>query len=147
MIANTSAANHVPVELTIVIPTFRERDNIAPLVELVRRALDGVAWEMVFVDDNSSDLTAQQVWDVGQRDRRVRCLKRVGRRGLSSACIEGMLSSGAPYLAVMDADLQHDPALLLTMLERLREGAPTSRSRAATCPAAASANGTRSAFA
>ncbi len=122
MSSPSTAANHVPIELTIVIPTFRERDNIAPLVELVRHALDGVAWEMVFVDDNSSDLTAQQVWDVGRSDRRVRCLKRVGRRGLSSACIEGMLSSGAPYFAVMDADLQHDPALLLPMLECLRDG-------------------------
>ena len=115
-------ANDVPVELTVVVPTYREHDNIAPLVERVRRALDGTAWDMVFVDDNSGDGTARAVWDIGRTDHRVRCLKRVGRRGLSSACVEGMLSSGAPYFAVMDADLQHDPALLPAMLDRLRQG-------------------------
>ena len=115
--------NHdAAVELTIVVPTFRERDNVAPLVERVRAALPGIDWEMIFVDDNSSDDTARRVWEIGRTDRRVRCLKRVGRRGLSSACIEGMLASGAPYFAVMDADLQHDPALLAGMLERLRQG-------------------------
>jgi dolichol-phosphate mannosyltransferase len=117
-----SSPNEVPVELTVVVPTFRERDNVRPLVKLVREALRGVAWEMVFVDDDSGDATAEAVWEIGRTDRRVRCLKRVGRRGLASACIEGMLSSGAPYFAVMDADLQHDPALLPTMLERVRGG-------------------------
>lgn len=117
-----SSPNHVPVELTVVVPTFRERDNIGLLVTLVREALGDVAWEMVFVDDNSDDATAEAVWAIGRTDRRVRCLKRVGRRGLASACIEGMLSSGAPYFAVMDADLQHDPAVLPAMLERARGG-------------------------
>jgi dolichol-phosphate mannosyltransferase len=115
-------ANDVPIELTVVVPTFCERENVLPLIELVRKALSAIAWEIVFVDDNSSDATAQAVWDIGRTDRRVRCLRRVGRRGLSSACIEGMLSSGAPYFAVMDADLQHDPALLPAMLELLRIG-------------------------
>jgi dolichol-phosphate mannosyltransferase len=117
-----SDPNQVPVELTVIVPTFRERDNIELLVELVREALRDVAWEMVFVDDNSGDATAETVWAIGRTDHRVRCLKRVGRRGLASACIEGMLSSGAPYFAVMDADLQHDPGLLPAMLEKARGG-------------------------
>ena len=117
-----SRVDEVPVELAVVVPTFRERDNIAPLVERVREALRGVAWEMIFVDDDSSDATAEAIWSIGRTDPRVRCIKRVGRRGLASACIEGMLSSGAPYFAVMDADLQHDPALLPTLLERVRGG-------------------------
>ena len=115
-------ATQAPIELSIVVPTFCEHDNIAPLVEYVREALPGVAWEMIFVDDNSDDGTARRVWEIGRTERRVRCLRRVGRRGLSSACIEGMLSSGAPYFAVMDADLQHDPALLAEMLATLRRG-------------------------
>jgi len=117
-----SEANDAPIELSIVVPTFCERDNVGLLVERVRQALPGVAWELVFVDDNSGDGTAQRVWEIGRSDRRVRCLRRVGRRGLSSACVEGMLSSGAPYFAVMDADLQHDPALLARMLDSLRAG-------------------------
>lgn len=115
-------ASDKAIELTIVVPTFCERENIDPLLKLVNEALEGIAWEIVFVDDNSSDATAQRVWEIGRHDCRVRCLKRVGRRGLSSACIEGMLSSGAPYFAVMDADLQHDPGLLPGMLDKLHEG-------------------------
>jgi len=110
-----------PCELTIVIPTFREQENIGPLVELVRKALSTISWEMIFVDDNSGDGTAETVWEISRSDSRVRCIKRVGRRGLSSACIEGMLATGAPYIAVMDADLQHDPMLLSSMLDILRK--------------------------
>ncbi len=113
--------NSGPRELTIVIPTYLERDNIGPLVELVRKDLPTTSWEMIFVDDNSSDGTAEAVWEIGRTDLRVRCIKRIGRRGLSSACIEGMLASSAPFIAVMDADLQHDPKLLAQMLDILRQ--------------------------
>jgi dolichol-phosphate mannosyltransferase len=74
----------------------------------------------VFVDDNSPDGTASLARRMGESDSRVRCVRRIGRRGLSGACIEGMLSSQARYVAVMDADLQHDETLLTTMLEKLR---------------------------
>lgn len=109
-----------PLELTIVVPTYRERDNVGKLVESVRNALQDVEWELVFVDDNSNDGTALAVWEIARTDPRVRCIKRKGRRGLSSACIEGMFSTGAPYIGVMDADLQHDPMLLGRMLEVLK---------------------------
>ncbi len=95
-------------ELAVVIPTFNERDNVDPILDALERALAGIAWEVIFVDDSSPDGTAQQVWQRGRDDPRVRCLLRLGRRGLSSACIEGMLASAAPYIAVIDADLQHD---------------------------------------
>jgi dolichol-phosphate mannosyltransferase len=107
-------------ELTLVVPTFNERDNIAPLVELVAATLAGVDWEAIFVDDDSGDGTAAVVRAFAQRDPRVRCLQRIGRRGLSSACIEGALASASPYVAVMDADLQHDERLLPRMLETLK---------------------------
>ncbi len=108
-------------ELSVVVPTFNERPNAGPLVELLDRALPGVDWEAVFVDDDSPDSTAEAVRGLAQRDRRVRVLQRVGRRGLSSAVIEGMLATSSPFIAVMDADLQHDERILPQMLKRLRE--------------------------
>ena len=115
------AASRTP-ELTVVVPTLNERDNIAPLVELLDTALAGIAWEVIFVDDDSRDDTAAAVRAMARRDGRVRCLQRIGRRGLSTACIEGALASAAPYCAVMDADLQHDETVLPRMLEALRTG-------------------------
>jgi dolichol-phosphate mannosyltransferase len=109
-----------PAELSIVIPTFNERANISLLVDRLRTVLDGIAWEVIFVDDDSPDGTAEHVRSIAQSDPRVRCLLRIGRRGLSTACIEGILASSAPYVAVMDADLQHDDRLLPRMLDVLR---------------------------
>jgi dolichol-phosphate mannosyltransferase len=109
-------------ELTIVVPTLNERDNVGPLIDRLDRILGGVDWEAVFVDDDSADETAEHLRDLGRTDRRIRCIRRFGRRGLSSACIEGILSTSARYIAVIDADLQHDEALLPRMLEILKRG-------------------------
>ena len=117
----SDAASRTP-ELTVVVPTLNERDNIVPLVELLDTALAGIAWEVIFVDDDSRDDTAAAVRAMARRDGRVRCLQRIGRRGLSTACIEGALASAAPYCAVIDADLQHDETVLPRMLEALRTG-------------------------
>src|SRR3954452_2530396 len=110
-------------ELSVVVPTFRERDNVPLLVEKLARTLAGLDWEVVFVDDNSPDGTASVARQIGESDARVRCVRRIGRRGLSGACIEGMLSSQARYVAVMDADLQHDETLLGAMLAHVRREA------------------------
>jgi len=115
-----AAAIRPAPELTVVVPTFKERDNIPLLVEKLAHALAGVDWEVVFVDDNSPDDSAAVARRIGETDSRVRCVRRIGRRGLAGACIEGMLSSQAKYVAVMDADLQHDETLLTAMLARLR---------------------------
>jgi dolichol-phosphate mannosyltransferase len=109
-------------ELTVVVPTFKERANVPLVVEKVATTLAGVNWEIIFVDDDSPDGTADAAKAIGETDARVRCIRRVGRRGLAGACIEGMLASGAAYVAVMDADLQHDETLLAAMLQQLREG-------------------------
>ncbi|MCW2336271.1 dolichol-phosphate mannosyltransferase [Sphingobium sp. B2D3A] len=114
------AAQMLPAELAIVVPTFNEAQNVALLADLVDKALPGVAWELVFVDDNSPDDTSGKVRALAQRDPRVRILHRFGRRGLSSACVEGILATSAPYVAIMDADLQHDESVLKTMFERIR---------------------------
>src|SRR5689334_19361626 len=108
------------IELTIVIPSFNERDNVEPLIRRLEHALAGIDWEVIYVDDDSPDDTSAKVRAVAQQNRRIRCLQRIGRRGLSAAAIEGMLASSAPYLAVMDADLQHDATLLPRMLETLK---------------------------
>src|ERR1700744_3500438 len=109
-------------ELSIVVPTYKERGNVAELLRRLDAALAGIAWEAIYVDDNSPDCTAAAVKGIAARDPRVRCIRRVGRRGLAGACIEGMLSSAAPYVAVIDADLQHDETVLPAMLARLRAG-------------------------
>jgi len=108
------------VELSIVVPTFNERENVPELVRLLDLALAGLVWEVVFVDDHSPDGTADVARDLARRDARVRCLHRYGRRGLASACVEGILSTSAPYIAVMDADLQHDETRLPAMLAMLK---------------------------
>lgn len=107
-------------ELSVIVPTFNERENVPVLVDLLRKALPDVAWEMIIVDDDSPDGTADVARAIGASDPRIRCLRRIGRRGLSGACLEGMLASNARYAAVIDADLQHDERLLLPMLEKLR---------------------------
>lgn len=99
-------------ELSVVVPTFNECENIEQLVRRLEHALTGVAWEVIFVDDDSADETAELVRRITLSSPYMRVLHRIGRRGLSSACVEGMLSSSAPYLAVMDADLQHEERLL-----------------------------------
>src|ERR1700732_3057878 len=109
-------------ELTVVVPCYNERPNVAPLVQKLENALFGIAWEVVFVDDNSPDGTTAEVRRIAQTDPRVRCIRRIGRRGLASAVIEGALSSSARFVAVIDGDLQHDETKLPDMLAALRTG-------------------------
>jgi len=110
-------------DLSVIVPTFNERDNVAVLFQRLDAALQGVAWEAIFVDDDSPDGTWEVVKELARRDPRARVLRRIGRRGLSGACIEGCLASSAPYVAVIDADLQHDETRLPVMLASLRQGA------------------------
>jgi len=86
------------IELTVVVPTFNESMNVPLLVDRLDAALEGTRWEVVFVDDDSPDGTAKVARDLALRDRRVRVIRRIGRRGLSTACVEGVLSLGRPLL-------------------------------------------------
>ena len=106
----------------MLVPCFNERANVAPLVTRLDAALQGIAWEAVFIDDDSPDGTAAEVRRIACRDTRIRCLRRIGRRGLASAVIEGALSTSAPVLAVIDGDLQHDETRLPEMLAEIRAG-------------------------
>lgn len=120
-VVESSGDHQSGAELSIVVPTFNERDNVPLLVEKIEAILQGIRWELIFVDDNSPDGTAVQARKIAQVDRRVRCIQRIGRRGLSSACVEGFLASSAPYLAVMDGDLQHDEAILPDMFKAVNQ--------------------------
>jgi len=108
------------IELTVVVPTFNEAENVPLVVERLDKVLKGTAWEVVFVDDDSPDGTADVAKAIAASDRRVRVIRRIGRRGLSTACVEGVLSSSSPYFAVMDGDLQHDDTLLPEIFRRLK---------------------------
>ena len=111
-------------EISIVVPAYREGENLPLLLTALEKAMQGLDWETIVVVDDAFDGSEDLVREQAQRDPRVRCLHRIGRRGLASACIEGMLASSAPYLAVMDADLQHDEALLPALLDKAkRDGA------------------------
>lgn len=121
------ASEHPPVavapELSVIVPTFNERENVEALFCELETALDGLVWEVIFVDDDSPDGTTQAVRALGSRDGRARCIHRIGRRGLAGACMEGMLAAQAPVVAIMDGDLQHDARILRTMLKQIRRGA------------------------
>src|ERR1700727_2537472 len=108
--------------LSVIVPSYNERPNVAPMIAKLDAALRGIDWEVIYVDDNSPDGTAAEGRRIAQIDPRVRCLRRIGRRGLASAVIEGALSSSANYVAVIDADLQHDETRLPVMLAALQAG-------------------------
>ena len=112
----------MPLSLAIILPTLNERGNLGPLIERIAGAMGRTAWEVIIVDDDSRDGTADEARALALIDPRVRVIQRIGRRGLASAAIEGFCATAAPFVAVMDADHQHDPALLPAMLAALQAG-------------------------
>jgi dolichol-phosphate mannosyltransferase len=114
-----AGAVHERIVLSVVVPTLNEYENVGELVARLNRTLADIAHEIIFVDDNSADRTWSAAKALAAQDRRIRCIRRVGRRGLSGACIEGVLSSSAPYVVIMDGDLQHDERCIPAMLELL----------------------------
>ncbi|KQP48969.1 dolichol monophosphate mannose synthase [Methylobacterium sp. Leaf399] len=112
IVADRMVGVHAPIALAVVIPTRNEAGNVVSLLASLDAVLDGLVWEAIFVDDDSQDGTARLIREIGRTNLRVRVLQRVGRQGLASAVIEGMLATSAPVLAVIDADHQHDETLL-----------------------------------
>lgn len=107
-------------ELAVVVPCFNERDNLVPLIAGINQALAGIDYEVIVVDDDSEDGTAARARELARLNPRIRVIQRIHRRGLSSAVIEGMMATSAPYAAVIDADMQHDEAVLPDMLHLLK---------------------------
>jgi dolichol-phosphate mannosyltransferase len=119
---SVQAVTWLPPQLSIIVPTFNERDNIALLYEKLEGVFGATPFEMIVVDDNSPDGTAAAVKALSRLHPNIRCLQRIGRRGLASACIEGISASAAPFFAVMDADHQHDEKILPQMLAKAEAG-------------------------
>lgn len=109
-------------EISVIVPCYNEVGNVGPLVAALERALAGRRWEVIFVDDNSPDGTTAAVRALARQNSRVRGLCRIGRRGLSSAVIEGALSSSAQVVAVMDGDMQHDESRLGALVDAVQGG-------------------------
>lgn len=117
-----SVARDTPLELSVVVPTLNEAGNVRPLLDKLAVALAGIEWEAIFVDDGSTDGTPELLTQIAQSDRRVRMIRRIGRRGLSSAVVEGALASTTPVIAVIDADLQHDERILPDLYRAIAHG-------------------------
>ena len=115
-------ARATALELSVVIPTLNEVGNVEPLLAKLEVALAGIDWEAIFVDDGSTDGTPELLTKIAQADRRVRMIRRIGRRGLSSAVVEGALASTTPIIAVIDADLQHDERILPNLYRAIADG-------------------------
>ena len=109
------------VDFAVVLPTYNERENVPLVIGRLENALQGLTWEAIFVDDDSPDGTADVIAAHVREASNIRLIHRVGRRGLASACIEGMMATQAPFIAVMDTDLQHDERILPQMLAQLRQ--------------------------
>jgi dolichol-phosphate mannosyltransferase len=120
--ASDAAPATIQPTLSVIVPTYREAANVPTLFERLKATLAGLPWEMIVVDDDSTDGTATIAFEIAARDSRMRCLRRVNRSGLAGAVIEGWLSSSAELVAVIDGDLQHDETILPTMYEALRDG-------------------------
>jgi dolichol-phosphate mannosyltransferase len=110
-----------PQTVSIIIPAYNERENIPIVVERLEALLVDRKWEAVFVDDDSRDGSLEVLMNLARTKSNVRFIRRIGRRGLASACLEGMASSAADVFAVMDCDLQHDETILPKMLTAFEE--------------------------
>ncbi len=108
--------------LSVIVPTYREAANVPELFERLKTVLMDHSWEMIVVDDDSPDGTADIAFSLAARDPRMRCVRRVNRLGLAGAVIEGVLSSSAEFVAVIDGDLQHDEGILPQMYGSLADG-------------------------
>ncbi|MGC8982195.1 MAG: polyprenol monophosphomannose synthase [Desulfurococcaceae archaeon] len=106
------------MRVSVVVPTYNERENIGVLIELLDKHLKGFDYEVVVVDDNSPDGTAEVAEELAKRYP-VKVVKRPGKLGLASAIFDGINASSGDVIVVMDADLQHPPELVPALLERL----------------------------
>ena len=112
---------HAAPTLSVIVPTYREAANVPELFGRLQAILGDHSWEMIVVDDDSPDGTADVAFSLAAQDSRMRCIRRVNRLGLAGAVIEGILSSSAEYVAVIDGDLQHDERILPQMREALAD--------------------------
>ncbi|MGD0461458.1 MAG: polyprenol monophosphomannose synthase [Tepidisphaeraceae bacterium] len=118
--AASDAAGHPDV--SIIVPTINEAENLPVLLERIAAALAGASWEVLIVDDNSRDATPRVCAQLAQRYPLKLLVRAKPANGLSGAVLHGMAAAGGKFLCVMDADLQHPPERLAALLEPLRSG-------------------------
>ena len=112
-----------PVTVSVVVPTYDEAGNIARLYDDLAACLSSLAWELVVVDDDSPDGTADAVRRLAADHANVRCVQRVQERGLASAVHWGVQAAHGDVVVVMDGDGQHAPGLIPAMVDALASGA------------------------
>ncbi len=104
------------MRVSVIVPTYNEVDNIVEVIDRLRRTLSGQTHEIIVVDDNSPDFTWQLARQHGAHDPSVKVIRRIGKRGLASAVLDGMAAASGESLAVIDGDLQHDETVLGVMV-------------------------------
>ena len=111
----------MPADLSIIVPVFNEADNVLPLAREVAAAMQAQAhaYELVFVDDTSTDATWSKIEEAQRADPRVRGLRHARNSGQSAALWTGIQATSSPLLATLDGDLQNDPADLPRLLAEL----------------------------
>lgn len=108
------------MNVSVILPTYNERENLPTAVARLHQALAACGpYEIVVVDDDSPDRTWELAQALGETDPRIRCYRRTDRRGLSSAIVDGLNLATGRLLVVMDADLQHDTAVVPQLLQAL----------------------------
>lgn len=107
--------------LSLILPTYKERDSLPILIPKIVKALSGTEYEIIVVDDDSPDRTWEVARELGRQYPQLLTIRRVGRRGLSSAVIEGFLAAKGDVFVVMDADGQHDVGLVARLGQAARE--------------------------
>ena len=110
------------VVLSVIVPTYMERESINELIDGIESSLERLPFEVIVVDDSSPDGTAERAEDLNMRYGNIKVIKREGKLGLSSAVLDGFEKAGAEVLGVMDADLQHPPELLPEMYGKISDG-------------------------
>lgn len=110
-------------KLSIIAPTYNERKNLKKLVERIFSSLKGSKFELIIVDDNSPDGTGELADKIASKHKNMIVVHRQGKLGLGTAIFDGIKAADGEIIGVMDADLQHPPELLKTMLEKAEEGA------------------------
>src|ERR671923_246420 len=108
------------MKMSVISPTYNESENIGQLISTLELALRGIDYEIIVTDDDSPDLTWMLVEEIGRRTAHVRAVRRTSRRGLGPSVVDGFNLAGGEAIACIDADLQHDPSILPTMLEKLK---------------------------
>ncbi len=109
------------MRVSIVLPTYNERENVAPLIKSLFTLGSSYDLEIIIVDDNSTDGTINLIKEMSLKDNRIRLIRRVGRHGLASAIKEGLLDATGDFAAVMDSDGQHEPTAIFESIEKLEK--------------------------